>query len=425
MSLIFCSPAAEESFVGCAIASEGNAVSEFPVALDHFHTTGPRIIMAAVLALHAAGSPISGHTVSERITADQARDMGGDHRVSELCFFPASVRETGHFFAILEEKLTLRRSSELAKWIEREIPLSGDGVSEFTAELHRRAGSIESVGDGENVFQPCLQAVRAELDRMDAGTVESGLLTRLSVWNSAFGGVMDGQLYGIAGRPGTGKTSMMEMLIADFLTKGLPVCVFEKDMSPTKLIARIACRVSRIPYFAYAKGFMSRDQTQRVRNNLDLLQEAPLNLYNPANLTAERMCGIARRDIRTKGVKCVFLDHVQALRVGRDLREGLTRASLTIRANVTDTGVSHIVLAHINRDGAKGGRPKPEHIKEFDQLYGDADGMVMLWSEIDPADNTEDKLRVKFYVAKNRDGGVSEEELLFDGRYLTFENKPV
>jgi replicative DNA helicase len=232
-------------------------------------------------------------------------------------------------------------------------------------------------------------------------------------------------MYALAGRPGCGKTAMMEEMIQSLLFQEVPVCVFEKDMSPEKLMARIACRGVGVPFWRYARGIMDRMSVSRIREALAVLRKQPLYVFNPTTLTADKMCSIARKCIRLNGVGAVFLDHIQALRVGekQDLRAGLTQASLTIRANVTETNVPHILLAHINREGSKG-RPSPENIKEFDQLYGDCDGMGILWSEKSRADLEEGELmEMNFYVAKNRDGEITDDPLLFDGANLSFKNK--
>jgi len=250
-----------------------------------------------------------------------------------------------------------------------------------------------------------------------------GIPTTLGPWDEQFGGLMPGQLYALAGRPATGKTAALEMMIQACLERELPVCVFEKDMSPEKLIARMACRATDVQYWRYSRGAMHPAEIRNLRRGIEVFEKCPMHLYNPTGLTAERMCQIARRDIRINGVKAVFLDHIQALKVGKDLREGLTQASLTIRASVTETDVPHVVLAHINRNGAKG-RPRPEDIKEFDQLYGDCDGMMILWNDQDRTELAQDEMMTtKFYTAKNRDGGVSEAEMLFDGTRMMFKPK--
>lgn len=409
----------EEAFAGCVIETAGDALHSCPASIEHFVTVGARTIFAAALLLYRAGHPVSQETVLQRLGSEEIERIGGNTEAHRICWYVAPS-EAAYHFDIISGKLALRKASEIAKWIGGEVASTKE-PGDFCRELQGRVARIETDSDSKNVLDACCGAVEASLDRFDAGRAESGFKTGLPGWDKAFGGVMEGGMYALAGRPGVGKTAYMEGMIGKYLSENVPVSVFEKDMSPVKLVSRLACRAVGVPYWAFARGLISREQSAKIREFTGFMRQMPLHLHNPASLTAEKFCSIARRDIRTGGAKAVFLDHVQALRVGKDLREGLTQASLAIRANVTDTGIPHIVLAHINRDGAKG-KPSPENIKEFDQLYGDCDGMAILWADSMEPVPDEQFLRVNFFAAKNRDGGQSNEEILFDGPKMKFHS---
>jgi replicative DNA helicase len=412
----------ETSFLGCAITSEGAVLHECPATPDHFHHPANRVIFTAALSLYTAGSPVTTQTVLQRLTPDQLQNCGGPGEVAERCFFPASSGMALHFFRILEDKLSLRRAHNLARWIDGEITQTDD-VNAFCTALRSKADGLENQSEGDNVLMACCDRIELNLLRMEKGDAEMGFQTKVAGWDEVFGGMMPGQMYAIAGRPGCGKTAMMEQLIGAHMKADIPVSVFEKDMSPEKLIVRMATRALGIPFTRYSRGWLKPEEASLVREMLQVFRGSKLRLYNPTMLTADKMCAIARRDIRVHGTKAVFLDHIQTLRVGKDLREGLTQASLAIRSNVTDTNIPHVILAHINREGAKG-RPGPEHIKEFDQLYGDCDMMAILWSPETGKDEDSSKLKeVNFYAAKNRDGAVTEKPLLFDGALMKFKAK--
>lgn len=412
----------ERAFVGCVIASQATALDGCPATEEHFFDPVARMAFTAAIDLYRAGAPVNKRTVLQKVGSERIEILGGAHIISDVCSYP-SPGQAAYFFGILEGKLALRRAYDVARWAESEVKTTDDPQS-FVNGFRSRIETLEAASEGENCLPLVLDEIEKKIARMEAGEVSTGFMSPIPAWNKAFGGIMDGQLYGLAGRPGTGKTAMMEMMIQEYLKKEIPVCVFEKDMSPQKLIERCVCRATQVPFWRFARGFLPDVQLRNLRLGVEYFRGAPLYLYNPRGLTAEKFCAISRRDIRTRGVKAVFLDHVQALRVGKDLREGLTQASLAIRANVTETNIPHIILAHINRNGAKG-RPAPEDIKEFDQLYGDADGMVLLWSEQSRADVEPGKgIPVTFYAAKNRDGAVMEEEMNFNGEMLTFEAKP-
>ncbi len=405
-------------FIGCLVAGEGEALDNCPATDDHFFRQDTRAVFIVSRDLHSAGSPVSVGSVMQRLGPKRMDELGGIHHVREICNSPLPDHAP-HYFEILDGKLMLRRALSIGRWMEAEAE-STDDPAGFAAEVRRRVSGIEPQAEDASILKTSLKALEGKLDRMAQGKRQNGLASTVGAWNRLFGGLLDGQLYGIAARPGKGKTALMEILMTDYMFAGHAVCCFERDMSPQKLVERMACRLAGVPYWVLARELVSTPQAQKLRAMAKEMESFPLHLHNPAGLTPERMCAIARKDIRQHGCRAVFLDHIQTFGSGEDLREKLTSASILIRENTTTTGVSHFVLAHINRKGAKG-RPTPEDIKEFDQLHGDADGMLLLWSEKEDADMEDGEMpRLMFYAAKNRDGAVAEDKMLFEGQHMKF-----
>lgn len=409
----------ERAFAGCVVSSHGDALHAVEARSAHFTDPLASTVFGAAVALFNGGGKISVGTVSHRIGRERIDELGGFETVAHCCHY-LTPEDAPHFFEILEGKRALREARHVALWAAN-AACSVEDPRAFCVEFQSKTAAIEASAESENVLPTVCDAITAKLDRIEAGVCRAGFPSPVKAWNDGFGGILDGQLYAVAGRPGTGKTCLMEMKIQAYLEADIPVTVFEKDMSPQKLLERMACRRTGVPFWKFAREKLSPMEARALRGSIDIYRELPFNLYNPNGLTAERMCAIARRDIRTRGTKAVFLDHVQALRVGRELREGLTQASLCIRQCVTETGIPHVVLAHLNREGAKG-RPRAEDIKEFDQLYGDCDGMLLLWTDCDRTALAGADMPVKFSIAKNRDGDLSESDVKFNGEYLKFLN---
>lgn len=412
---------AENGYVGCLMASEGAVFDEFPVTLEHFFCGTTQLIIAACLDLYAAKKPVHALTVTSKLrelgTLDAA---GGPHGVSGL-FTPVSLASSYH--VTLCEQLALRKAVEAAIWASnawREV----ESADSFIGDFRTRITAIDITNEEVNQVPVAAKAIFQRLDRLDRGECVTGLTTGIQVWDDNFGGLVKGGFYALAGRPGTGKSAMLEQMVANLIGVEIPVLVFQRDMSPQKMIERLCCRWCGVPYWAYVRGIISAEQRESLRNTVDCLLETPLYVYNPIGLTAEKLCAIMRREKRIHGVQAVFLDHIQALKVGSDIRVGLTQASLTIRAAVTEVDLPFLTLAHINREGGKG-KPRPDDIKEFDQLFGDVDGLSMLWNdpEDDHNEEKEQPCVVNFTVGKNRDGGPADERIYFDGPRLTFGGK--
>lgn len=406
----------EEGMVS-SICTFPDLMEDHPLRPEHFLTVHCRSLFSAVADLRAKGRGVDMFSVQAELGPEMCREIG-EHRIPDFFAYPTR-QMASTFYETLLEKSALRKAHLAGDWMRRESMECKD-VEGFLEQATKRVQEITVETSGENVLEESVAQAMERLDRMERGEKTRMVQTPITAWNKAFGGIGDGRFYAIASRPGLGKTAIMEQMITQYLNLDWTVVVFEKDMSPQMLVERIACREASVPFWRYDREVLDERERRKVRLMLNALDPARLLLFNPSGLTAEKMCAIARREIRKSKARAVFLDHIQVLRFpGRDLREGLTQSSITIRQNVTDTGVPHIVLAHINRDGAKG-RPEPENIKEFDQLFGDVDALGLLWSPVDAAEATGEERPMKLYAAKNRGGAVHEEDVKFNGPLLKF-----
>lgn len=411
------SPIDEKAFIGCIVSSYGATLDAYPIELEAFTEPPFRAIFSVILSLREKGEKICTESILGRFGGNM---ILGPENILDACFYPVPFLAV-QFHQTLCNYLALRRARSMGERIVEDLERYTD-AQEFCKGIAAEAASLLPSSNCDNELVPACDRLTARLEAMERGERTQGYPSPLIAWNKAFGGICDGNLYAVAARPGLGKTALMEQMISDYVANSVPVAVFEKDMSPHMLIERMACRASKVSHWALCNGFVSREQVTLVKHMVNALKESPIHLYNPTNLTPERMSSITRRDFRSKGIKAVFLDHIQVLDVGREKREGLTHASITIRQTTTETGIPHIILAHINRNGAKG-RPTPEDVKEFDQLYGDCDGMAILWTDSDRSKlKNGDPLPMKAYFAKNRNGPTGEEDILFDGRLMTFKD---
>lgn len=418
MKIAFHCQTSERSLVGCIVSSNGEALDVIDVTPEHFVDQLSYVLATSAIELHRCGSPVNDFTVMQR--AEAYLEPSLIHEASNICHH-SSPSLAQHFFGIVNGKLTQRRALEVAKWATKESEQTSD-VHGFCAELSAKVAALDSQTECENVLGSALDEMSKRLARVERGEKILGHATPFDAWNKAFGGIAQGNLYALAARPGMGKTAMLEQIVYSMAREEKPVLVFEKDMSPQILVERIACRCCNVPFWKYMRGMIDHRDISQLRGTIEIIRGLPIYLYNPTNLTAEKLSAIARREVRTHGIQAIFLDHIQILSVGKELREGLTRASIALRTLVNEAGIPLVVLAHINRAGAKG-RPSTEDIKEFDQLLGDCDGMAILWTEEDKTKLWPGEyLNMHFYAAKNRNGAVGEADILFDGNLMRFVN---
>lgn len=416
-------PDAEAGLIGTIIESGGEVFERHADAIrpDLFFMPSCRETFCAILDLREQKQPIGLLNVTHWLREHGRLELvGGAAEVTRMSMC-GSLCLAEYWLEHLQDQLAMRRMRETAMWTLAQMsPMAS--ATEVLSEVRSRIATVEPAADqcDSHALPQVIAEVIAKLKRMDEGIIEPGLRTGISAWDSLFGGLLPGQYYGLGGRPGMGKSAMMEQMIFNLIAEDIPVLLFEKDMSLGMLIERMACRQAGVPYWKYIRRLTNFAERDSVRLMVNGIGESYLRLHNPTNLTAEKLCAIVRREQRQFGVQAVFLDHVQLLEVGKELREGLTRASITLSRHVPESNIPHVVLFHVNRTGAKG-RPSGEDVKEFDQLLGDVDALAMLWSEVKREDlKPGQPLPVKFFAPKNRNGAVAEEDMIFEGELMKF-----
>lgn len=394
------------------------------ISEGNFYSRNHKIIFNAISEAYESGIPVDAITISQKLRdKKQIEEIGGDFTVQKIALSAPTVAHSEHWIAVLDQKKLLRESLELFSWADKEIRNAED-VSAFVSEIESKILNLRKTDDGGNLLVSSTQSALDRNDNLLKGIKTFGIESGIRPIDSALGGLCASQLLYICARAGKGKTALLEQIFEKLLSQDKAILIFQRDMPVDMMIERMACRNASLSYFIYRKGMLSRDQNLLVKHELEKLQRLKdkLIIRSPFRLTAQDMLSIVRKDKNRHGVECVFLDHIQNIDIGdKDMREGLTRASSTIRRSAQDSKLPHVIIAQLNREGHEG-RPKASHVKEFDAAYADCDAMVMLWSEKSQAEiSPGELLPVRFTFVKNRYGPESEEEMLFDGSILKFK----
>ena len=238
----------------------------------------------------------------------------------------------------------------------------------------------------------------------------------------------------IAGRPGTGKTSIA-LNIAESALFGknrVPVLVFSLEMLAEQLYMRMIASRARIDQHKLAQGFIEREKLQDISSVAKELSEAPMWIDDTAGISILEMRAKARRLNQQLGGKLglVVVDYLQLLR-GSDpslpreqevaeISRGMKAMSKELRAPV-------VVLAQLNRDSEKETRyPRPSDLRESGSIEQDADAILLLSrqrkSDTDDSNISNSQWLIRAELAKQRNGPTGVVTLLFNRNYTRYEN---
>jgi len=140
-------------------------------------------------------------------------------------------------------------------------------------------------------------------------------------------------------------------------------------------------------------------------------------IYDAPNAEVSRVASVARQMVRQHGVRCLFVDYVQLIRVqgAQSRREQVEAASLELKALARSLEVPVIAAAQLRRDVDQR-IPGMGDFQHSSQLEQDADGVILLHDEEHDGEYSQTHAQ----IAKNRDGKKGRVSLWFDGAHVRF-----
>jgi replicative DNA helicase len=396
-----------------------------------FFAPGNQKIFAVMLELAEEGKPIDLVTLSERLTAsNNLQAVGGVSYLSDLTS-GVMRRQSIDAYLTIVKNLSRRREfiftciADIAKMQDTGNPVEGCLNEHNDQILALEAGRAEAViktpletSDAvyEHLKQQAEQGLRGGLIGLSFGV--PGL-------DQATGGMRNGELTLIGGRPGEGKSVLAKQAIVANCEKGIPVALFTPEMTHEQVLLRIWCEVAKINAdFIRNPAFMSKDERAKLEWARDHVKKWPLYIDDSSSMDAQEVAARSRLLAKRHDVKLIVADFLQIMDArGRDERERLTKISKTMRQIAKDV-VPVLALSQLARakDGNYNRRPTKYDFKESGSLEQDSHLCVMIYRPRDKESNlpnNEDEL----IIAKQRNGTESIVPVTFVDRFLRYEDR--
>ncbi|MFK3845762.1 replicative DNA helicase [Stenotrophomonas sp. NPDC078853] len=224
---------------------------------------------------------------------------------------------------------------------------------------------------GPRPYREVVKKFAAQLRDRHLNGTPIGLPTPWADVNKAIGGLRAGQVIVIAARSNMGK-SLMGFQLARFTgLRGHQVVEFSMEMVDTDVVARDVAAMGEIPLQwlvgngEHASVEDSDVYWAKAAPAMDGLMAASVLIDDDPQLSAPQIVARSKRVHRRKPVQLVVVDHLHEMTLPGKQDEALERGQalrdLKGLAKYLDCPV--VVLAQLNRAGAKGERPKVTDIR--------------------------------------------------------------
>lgn len=407
---------------------------------DYFFKPSHKIIYSAMLALYNQKREIDEIVLAEYLNSrNLLEDAGG---IVEINRIAGRIETPAHFqewLSIIREKYFLRtlihacyNAIEGAYKNTGSIDYFIESVEEKILGISQdRVGDTVKKADAPDQVDAAVERIRALIKNKGAMI---GVPTGFTRLDELMGGLHPNEMIVIAGRPGTGKTSIA-LNIAEkalFGKEPVPTLIFSLEMLAEQLHQRIIASRARIDQHALGRGMIKKEALADISATAKELKSAPLWIDDTAGISILEMRAKARRLNQQLGgnLGLVIVDYLQLLR-GSDpnlpreqevaeISRGMKAMSKELRAPV-------IVLAQLNRESEKETRPpRASDLRESGSIEQDADAILLLSrqrkSATDDDATSNSQWLIRAELAKQRNGPTGVVTLLFNRNYTRYEN---
>jgi replicative DNA helicase len=418
---IHASTDAEASLLACCIAFPDVVASCIAAGIgrDSFYQPEHGIAFDAVVALAGRGG-LDASTLAEELKArGQLAKLGGWQFITKISANPTSTSSAFY----------IERVGALAK--QRRLI---DAATGALAAAQQSAPAWSEVWDRTEPFLRDAQSAGAQLRRRSIADVAAqaaawrlspdlrpAVSTPWAGWDRIATMPRAGELIVVAGRPGTGKTTLAGNIAHDTATGGKTVAFFSLEMAAEELVDRFAVRR------AARRGVRDEHhaKTEIVAQIHKIGLQKNLHIYEvgdaPSIAQIEATCRLLAAS--PDGLGCVVVDYLQLVEPPADSRRESREqqvAAMTRRFKLLARSINApiFLLSQLNRESEKEDRrPRLSDLRESGSIEQDADRVWFLYHPKTSANEpltSEDaaKVNVALYQCKCRNGPVGIDAVL-------------
>lgn len=408
---------------------------------ESFYEPRNQMVYAAIRDLANENSPIDIHTVTDRLAKNGTLwEVGGPSYVAELSSKVASSANVEYHANIIAQKYFARRLISFTSAIQTKAFDEATDLDDLIEEVD--SGLFElTQRNVKHDDQPISVALKESHDAMMRAYANKGEMTGVPSGyydlDEITDGWQDSDFTIIAGRPAMGKTTFaLCCLLYAAMIKRIPSAFFSLEMSRKQLADRLISNVAEIEGDKIRKGQLSDVDLIRYDKNCQRLYEAPITIDDSPSLSISELRIKARRLIREKGVKLIFIDYLQLMSAG-DMRfssrqEEVSTISRSLKKLAKELNIPIIALSQLNRgvesrEGLEGKRPQLSDLRESGAIEQDADLVLFVhrpeYYHIYQDDKGHDlRGMAQIIIAKHRKGATGDVLLRFRSQFYRFEN---
>ena len=429
---------AEQSVLGSLLIDPEAILKITPfLRPEDFYRETHGLIYKAITELHDRRQPADFVTLCDELERQgHLEQVGGPGYLTFLInAVPTSVHAV-HYGRIVEKSATLRRLISAA--------------SEISSMAYERIDDEERILDQaeELIFGVSQRTIERELvplrtilsdyyDRIEylyehrGETI--GVPTGFVDLDRLLGGFQKADLIIVAGRPGTGKTSLA-LTIADYAARKHKLCVgvFSLEMPAQQVVQRLVSGATGIESQRLRTGDINEEELARVTRAMGELSQTSVYIDDTPAIAPMEVRAKARRLQAQHPMDLIIVDYLQLMQAGVRMENRVQEVSYIsrqLKSLANELNVPLLACSQLSRavESRVDKRPVLSDLRESGSIEQDADVVMFIYREEMYVEDTFKPNIADIIVAKHRNGPTGQISLRFmreQARFANLERAP-
>ena len=424
---------AEQSVLGSLLIDPEAILKVNPfLRPEDFYRETHGLTYKGIIELHERRQPADFVTLCDELERrGQLEQVGGPSYLTSLINAVPTSAHVQHYGRIVERTAMLRRLISAASEISNMAYERGDDEDKILDQAEQLIFGVAQRRI-ERQLVPLRKILGDYYDRIEylythrGETV--GVPTGFIDLDRLLGGFQPADLIIVAGRPGTGKTSMA-LTIADFAARLHRQCIalFSLEMPSQQVVQRLVSGTTGIESQRLRTGEISEDELASITRSMGELSEAPIFVDDTPAISPMELRSKARRLHAEHAIDLIILDYLQLMQAGMRMDNRVQEVSYIsrqLKSLASELSVPVLACSQLSRavESRADKRPLLSDLRESGSIEQDADVVMFIYREEMYVEDSFKPNIADIMVAKHRNGPTGQISLRFMKELARFVN---
>jgi replicative DNA helicase len=413
---------AEETIAGCLLLEPTamETLNEVGLTSEAFYLRKTRIIFEAAQWLHSRQQHCDLLTISSRLSdTGQLEAIGGLEYLALCAEGTVSAVNLDRYADLVLRKWKRR---ELIKALDKALEDAYDPVVEDEEVWNNLETFVtETVTGRKNKGLKHISDILPEIWQDLESGKEPGISLGLNYLDQCLGGgLLPGELYVIAGRPGMGKTTVGQFVARAIARYQMPVAFFSAEMEEKQVVLRMLATEAQINHTALIANRFPNESAQALTDAYVELADLPLYFDDtPGDQITMRHIGAQCTRIYRKhgSLGLIILDYLQLIgdqAAGNRVNE-IGKYTAQLKSFAKQFHCPVIALSQLSRgvESRNDKRPVMSDLRDSGCVEQDAGVILFLYRDEYYHPDTPDQGILEILIRKNRHGPTGTAKTLF------------